>query len=210
MKTQSKSYFNWAVSLSAAFLCCLGAQADSLWTEEPRLSQFSDKKAFAIGDIVTVVVQESNTTRKDSSTQTSKKTGLDASIDSFLFSPDASRFMTKGGKLPALKMQSQNDFQGGGKINNTESIMARFGVRVVDVLPNNNLLVEGQRQTSFSGESQTVILRGTLRPADITPNNTVFSYNLADVSLKFEGKGAVSSTQRKGWFTKAFDVLNPF
>jgi len=217
MKTPSKSCFSlctaWAILLCAFVI---EAQADSLWSPEPKLSQFADKKAFSIGDLVTVVVQESNTTRKDSSTKTSKKTALDASIDSFLFSPDASNFLTKGRKdgsgreLPAIRMQSQNDFDGGGKINNSETIVARFGVRVVDVLPNNNLIVEGQRFTSFAGESQTVILRGTLRPADITPNNTVFSYNLADVSLKFSGKGAVSSVQRKGWFSKAFDLLNPF
>ena len=66
------------------------------------------------------------------------------------------------------------------------------------------------RQTSFSGESRTVILRGTVRRDDISPANTVFSYSLADVSIKFVDSGAISNSQKKGWFTRAWDVLTPF
>ena len=185
-------------------------RADSLWSAELKISLVGDKKGNAVGDIITVVVQENNTTKKDSSTKTAKKTALDAGIDSFLFSPGASKFMTKGGALPAMKMASNNSFDGGGQIDNSASIVARFGVRVVDELPNGNLLVEGTRLTQFSGESQTIILRGTVRQEDITSNNTVFSYNLADVSIKFVDSGAVSNSQKKGWFGKVWDVLTPF
>jgi flagellar L-ring protein precursor FlgH len=83
-------------------------------------------------------------------------------------------------------------------------------VRVIDVLPNQNLVIEGKRQTSFGGETQDIILRGIVRPADITANNTVFSYNVADATIKFSGKGAVSETQRKGWFTRVWEKLTPF
>lgn len=208
MKTQSKSFSS---ALCAAVLSAtVPAQADSLWSIEYNVSLIADKKAKAIGDIVTVVVQESNSTRKDASTKTAKSTELDASINTFLYSPTASSFLTKRGKLPAMNLSSKHDFDGGGQINNSESILARFGVRVVDVLPNGNLIVEGLRQSQFSRESQTIILRGTVRPHDITPNNTVFSYNLSDVSIKFHSSGAVSDTQKKGWFTRAWEVLTPF
>jgi flagellar L-ring protein FlgH len=215
MKTPSRCCFKILSGLSALLLSAAQLSADSLWSPEIRQSQFADTTAHAIGDLITVVVQESNTTRKDSTTKTSKKTSLDASIEAFLYSPAASSFLTKtgpgGGRhLPAMRMGSKTDFDGGGRINNSESIISRFGVRVVDVLPNNNLIVEGLRQTSFSGESQTIILRGTLRPFDITPNNTVFSYNLADVALKFENSGTVSDAQRKGWFTRVWDKVTPF
>lgn len=198
--------------LGLGALICFGAtaQADSLWTREASQSLVADKKARAVGDIITVVVQENNSTKKDSSTKTDKSTDMDASIQAFMYSPAAPSFLTHKGKMPALGYKMKNGFEGKGAINNTETIEHRFGVTVVDVLPNGNLLVEGLRQTSFSGESQTVILRGTVRTYDITSNNTVFSYNLADVSIKFNSSGAVSNSQRKGWFSRAWDVLSPF
>ena len=161
-------------------------------------------------EIITVVVQESITTKKDSSTKSDKNSSLDASLQSFLFSPGASKLLTKGGKLPAMAMSSKNGFEGKGAIANSETITHRFGVTIRDVLPNGNLMVEGLRQTTFSGESKTVILRGTLRSYDVTFDNTVLSSNLADVSIRFEDSGAISNAQKKGWFSRAWDVLTPF
>jgi flagellar L-ring protein precursor FlgH len=118
--------------------------------------------------------------------------------------------LTKKGSLPALRYSAKNDFNGGGAINNSEKIVARIAVRVIDVLPNRNLVIEGSRETAFSGEQQTAILRGTIRQEDIAGNNTVFSYNIADASIKFISRGTVTDSQRKGWFTKIWDKLSPF
>jgi flagellar L-ring protein precursor FlgH len=210
MKTLSKSRSKILVGLGFLLSLASIVQADSLWRPELRISLVADKKAHAVGDIITIIVQENSTTKKDSSTQTSKKTSLDASLKSFLFAPTASKFMTKKGQLPAMAMSSDNSFDGGGSINNSETIGARFGATVTDVLPNGNLIVQAARQSSFSQESQTIVLRGTLRSYDIAANNTAFSYNLADTSIKFMSSGAVSNSQKKGWFSKVFDVLTPF
>ena len=112
--------------------------------------------------------------------------------------------------MPKLETTSQNKFEGSGAVNNSGSINSRFAVRVVDVLPNKNLIIEGVRRTSFSGESQTIILRGTVRPQDVTPVNTVVSYNLADVSIRFKDEGVVNDSQKKGWFGKLWDKVSPF
>ena len=186
------------------------AMADSLWTEGQSKAMVSDKRATGVGDILSIVVQETSVASKDNSTKTSKTAGVDASIASFLFSPGASGLLTQKGQLPALKYSAQTDFEGGGTINNSEKIQARIAVQVIDVLPNGNLVVEGRRTTSFSGEMQEAILRGTVRPTDIGANNTVYSYNVADASIKFVGKGAVSDAQKKGWFTRLWDKLTPF
>ena len=125
-------------------------------------------------------------------------------------SPAASGLLTKGGQMPALKADSASGFSGGGKIDNSERIVARLAVVVVDALPNGNLIIEGRRQTAYAGETQDIILRGVVRPADIQPNNTVFSYHVADASLKFVSKGTVTDSQRKGWFQRFWDKLTPF
>ncbi len=183
--------------------------AQSLW-KETSVAITADKRAQKIGDVITILVQENATATKDNSTQTAKSAGADIGITSFLYGPAASGLLTKGGKYPALNYNAKTDFSGGGKINNSEVITARIAVRVMDVLPNGNLVIEGSRHTSFSGESQDAILRGTVRLEDIAANNTVYSYNVADASIKYISKGSVSDVQKKGWFTRIFDKINPF
>ena len=85
-----------------------------------------------------------------------------------------------------------------------------MAVRVIDVLPNHNLIIEGKRETSFGGEQQTAVLHGIVRVEDIMANNTLYSYNIADAQVKIQGKGSISDTQRKGWFTKVWDKVSPF
>ncbi|HEY1171686.1 MAG TPA: flagellar basal body L-ring protein FlgH [Verrucomicrobiae bacterium] len=184
--------------------------AQSLWKEETSKPMVADKKARAVGDIVTILIQESNTTSKEQGTQTAKKSGVDASIASFLYGPAASGLLTKGGKYPAMKFSSSTDFDGGGKISNSEKITARISVRVIEVMPNGNLMLEGTRQTSFSGESQEAILRGVVRTEDVAANNTVYSYQLADATIKFISKGTLSDSQKKGWFNRVWDKVSPF
>jgi len=184
--------------------------AQSLWKESTARSMVADKRAHAVGDVVTILVQESSTATKDNSTSTEKKAALDASIATFLYSPAASSLLTQKGAMPAMKWSSDHSFNGGGKINNSETIDARIAVRVVEVLPNANLVIEGTKKTSFSGETQDAVLRGVIRQEDITANNTVYSYNVADVTLKYVSKGSVSDAQRKGWLTKVWDKVSPF
>lgn len=201
------------VALAACMLArpgILPARADSLWSDSPKLALVSDRRAVAVGDIVTVMVQENNSTAKDSRTQTSKKSSIDASVAAFLYSPAASGLMTKGGKMPAMNMGAASAANNGGQVKNSDSIVTRFAVRVVDALPNENLVVEGIRRTSFGGEDQTITLRGTLRRSDITPANTVYSYNLADLSLAYSGSGVISDAAKKGWFHRAWDKISPF
>ncbi|MBI3868677.1 MAG: flagellar basal body L-ring protein FlgH [Verrucomicrobia bacterium] len=196
---------------SLAFLLARADAADPVFTDvNYSRSMFADRRAFAAGDLLSIVVQENSTATKDVSTTTGKKSSTDASIDTFLWSPSKSKLLTKGGVLPAMKWSSKNDFDGSGKINNTEKIVARVEVVVKDVLPNGNLVVEGKRQTAFSGETQDIVLRGLVRQADVTANNTVFSYQVADATINIVSKGAASNSTRKGWFTRVWDKVSPF
>jgi len=200
--------------LLAAFLlltgCAALAQAQSLWKPDSARSMVADKRAGSVGDIITIVIQENNSASKDNSTATAKKSSIDASVDTFLYSPDASKFLTHNGKMPAMKMAGVQDFAGSGKINNNEKVTARIAARVVDVLPNRNLVIEGTRKIAFAGESQDAVLRGVIRLEDITANNTIFSYNIADATIRYLSKGTVTDNQRKGWFTKIWEKVTPF
>jgi flagellar L-ring protein precursor FlgH len=182
----------------------------SLWKDESSKSMFADKRARAVGDIITIMVQENNSASKENSTQTSKSSSVDASLQTILYSPAGSGFLTHNGQMPAMKFGGSQSFDGGGKINNTERMTARIAVKVVDVLPNGNMIIEGRRETLVSGEKQEAILRGTVRSEDVAANNTVFSYNVADASIKFIGKGTISDNQRKGWLQRVWEKVTPF
>lgn len=197
-----------AVALGIASLSV--AQAQSLWNDATSKSMFADKRAGSVGDILTIIVQENTSSAKENSTKTAKNTGLDAAINTFLYSPAASGLLTKGGQLPAMKMASKNTFDGGGQIQNSEKLTTRIAVRVIDVLPNGSLVLEGRRQTKIAGETTDAVLRGVVRSEDVMANNTVFSYNVADASIQYLSKGPVSDSQRKGWFTKIWDKVTPF
>ena len=215
MKKQSKSLL-FRFCLTGLFVCFLAlgqAQADSLWSKETAVSLYSDHKAKRVGDIITVIVLESNSASRNSSAKTEKKSDINASISNFINANlEGKVFPNALGKVqsPKLGTTSQSKFEGKGAVNNSGSFNSRFAVRVVDVLPNNNLIIEGVRRTTFSGESQTIILKGTVRPRDVTPLNTVYSYHLADVSIGLKDEGAVSDSLKKGWFTKLWGKIAPF
>ena len=211
MKKQSKSLL-FRFCLTGLFVCFLAlgqAQADSLWSKETAVSLYTDHKAKRVGDIITVIVLESNSASRNSSAKTEKKSDINASISDFINPNLAGKVLGKV-QSPKLGTTSQSNFEGKGAVNNSGSFNSRFAVRVVDVLPNNNLIIEGVRRTTFSGESQTIILKGTVRPRDVTPLNTVYSYHLADVSIGLKDEGAVSDSLKKGWFSKLWGKIAPF
>jgi flagellar L-ring protein FlgH len=210
MNKPFSSYFNRRFLLVLAVLLPGLLRADSLWRDDVSRPMFADKRASNVGDIVTISVQETTTSTKNNKTTSAKSSGADASISSFFYSPTASSLLTKGGKLPALKFDASTDYSGGGTIDNKETIGAYVAARVIDVLPNGSLVIEGKRETAFSGEQQTIVLRGVVRREDISANNLVYSYNIADASIHITSKGTITDVQRKGWFTRIWDKLSPF
>jgi len=184
------------------------APAQSLWRDDVSKPMFADKRATAVGDIITIIISENTTATKNNETKTERSSSLTSAISSFLFPG----FLAKGGvggSMPSIAYSSDHKHDGSGAINNSESIIAHVAVQVIDVLPNRNLVIEGRRETSFSGEKQTIILRGIVRAADVAANNTVLSYNVANATVEIASKGTVTDSQKKGWFNRVWDKLNP-
>jgi flagellar L-ring protein precursor FlgH len=210
MKNKKRFLSKLVLGTALTVLLPAMAHADSLWLDGTSRPMFVDKRAVNVGDIVTIVVQENSSANKDNSTTSERQSSLSAAITSFLYSPGASGLLTKGGQLPAMAYNSDAKHAGNGTIKDSESIVAEIAVRVIDVLPNGNLVLEGKRDTSFSGEHQTIILRGVVRSEDVAKDDTVLSFNVADATIQIIGKGTVSDSQNKGWFTRLWDKINPF
>lgn len=200
------------LNLLTALLLLLpvAAQSQSVWPEANVSSIVADKRSLNVGDIITISVSENSTANKNNSTATERKSSLSAAITAFLYPAGATSLLTKSGQLPAMAYNSDAVHNGSGTISDSETIVAQIAVRIIDVMPNGNLVVEGKRETSFSMEHQTIVLRGVVRPDDVQSDNTVFSYNVADATIQILGRGTVSDGQDKGWFTRIWDKINPF
>jgi flagellar L-ring protein FlgH len=199
-----------AILSALILLLPLMAQSQSLWSETASKSIFADKRSLNIGDILTIAISESSTENKNNDTATERKSSLSAAITAFLYPAGATGLLTKSGQLPAMAYNSDHVHNGSGTISDSETIVAQIAVQIKDVLPNGDLVVEGRRETAFSMEHQTIVLRGIVRPEDVQSNNTVFSYNVADATIQIIGKGTVSDSQNKGWFNRIWDKINPF
>ena len=215
MKTVSKSASNPALPvLFAAFvLATPAAQAGSLWPVNGgtgERSMFADHKAARNGDILTVVVAESAAATNSQSKKSSRDSSLQDSVGQFLFSAAASKFGTHAGELPAINLTGKSSSSGGGEVANTQSLNSRAAVLVTDVLPNGNLVIEGVRVVTFSGETQYVVLHGLVRPDDIAADNTVISTNIAGARVEFIAEGSITDAQKRGWLSKVYEKLRPF
>jgi len=205
MKTVSKSASKLAL---VAALLAVGARAESLWPAAGAGSQaglVADRKAAAKGDILTIVIDE---TAAATSSQ-SKKSSRDSSMNDAL-----SKFIYTGlgfhcGELPGMAGTGKASYSGGGDVSNTQSLTARAAVLVTDVLPNGNLVLEGVRVVTFSGETQYVVLHGLVRPDDIARDNTVQSSNIADARVQFYSEGSLTEAQKRGWLAKVYEKLRP-
>jgi len=200
------------LTLSALFATALPVAADSLWTAagSAERAMYADRKASRVGDILTVVVIESAATQSSQSKSTNSAANVDAGVEQFLFPADISRLGTHKGALPAIKLGGSNDFNGGGEVNNSQTLTARAAVLVTDVLPNGNLVIEGVRRVISAGETQHVILHGLVRSDDVTSTNTVLSSNIADARVEFINEGSLTDAQKKGWLTKLYEKLRPY
>ena len=79
----------------------------------------------------------------------------------------------------------------------------------VAALPNGNLVIEGVRVVSFSGETQYVVLRGIVRRDDIARDNSVVSTNIADARVEFHSEGSLTDAQKRGWLARIYERLRP-
>lgn len=158
-----------------------------------------DTVARQAGDILTVIVDEHALAEFAAKTQASKS-------DSASFSPSFFVDFLQRIFRP-FSVSSSSKTQGDGKTSNSQKIEARLAVVVREVTPQGNLVVEGSRTLVTNRESQTLFVRGVVRPYDVLPDNTVRSEHLADAEVSTVGKGLVADRQRRGLITNLLEWL---
>ena len=180
----------------AVFTLALNAQD---MRQNAYASLFSDQKANRQGDAITIIVLESTQASNNSETNAGRKSDV-----GFGFSGGVDKTA-----LPNvnLKMSANNDFSGQGSTQTTGNIRTKISATVDTVLANGNLVIRGSKKITINGEEQMIQVKGIVRPSDISPNNTVLSYNISDAELSFEGNGIIDNAQKPGLLSKLFHWL---
>jgi len=163
-------------------------------------SLFTDIKANKVGDILTVMIYEQSqaTQKSESKTEKSSKTSASGGpgVGSLDFIP-----------LFGMDFDNSNTFDGKGENTRNGTLTARMSVTVMSVLPNGDLVIEGTRTVGISGDRETLALTGVVRQKDISPDNTVDSYLIADAEIHYTGKGNANTASRPGFLSRLFGWL---
>jgi flagellar L-ring protein precursor FlgH len=177
-------------------------------------SIYSDPLAHSVGDLVTIVVDLTNSVEKDQNTSTSKTAAVDAVLTSLLYPNDGTskgyNFLNYHGNPPTTAWNAASSYAGGGTVKNTEATSTTIQARVVSILPNGVLQIEARRLSKAADEDSAMILTGEIRPEDLSSTNTISSSMVAELQLVQKGKGTLTNNQRKGWLTKLYEFLSPF
>lgn len=174
----------------------LPAAAESLYQEGSFQPLTADNKAFRVGDSLTVQVFENSSATSSADTDTRRKNDLSGSVTH------------NGGKLVGqFGIGIAGDFDGGGRTQRTNRLLATLSVTVLEVLPNRDLRVAGEQQLMVNDELQKVNLEGRVRPQDISTGNVVLSTRLADARITYVGEGDVSDRARRSAWRRILDWL---
>ena len=165
---------------------------------------FGRGRNFEVGDIVTVILDESTQAKRATTTAVSRTSKIDVLPDTALTKP-------RSGILGSVKLDGMStDSQGAGAADQQASLTGSLAVSVVEVMGNGNLIVRGEKELSLSEGSEIIQIAGVIRPEDISPNNTVLSRRLAHSQISYRGSGDLAAAAKPGWATNIINRIWPF
>jgi len=164
----------------------------SIYQPGADLRLFEDVKARRIGDVLTVRLVETTDAKKKADTIANRKavTSVKAPM---LMGQEAAQVL---GYDVKTSLESEHDFNGQGGSNQSNALRGFISVTVVEVLPNGNLRVQGEKRVGLNQGNEYIKLSGIVRPADIDTSNTVESTKVADATMIYNGDGVVADANR--------------
>lgn len=165
---------------------------------------FEDHAARRVGDIVTVTLTERTNARKNADLGTSKDTSISVQAP-YLMGMNPATIL---GQDVKTEIETAHAFDGAGDAQQSNQLTGNISVTVVEVLPNGNLRVRGEKRVTLNDGNEYIRLSGIVRPIDIDVANTVPSSKVADATIMYTGDGAVADSNKMGWIARFFN--SPF
>ena len=177
----------------------------AIYRPEAHRPLFEDRRARLVGDILTVSLQEKTSAKQSSASSLDRQGKLDASVAAMpLLKPGASIL----GKLSGSG-ESANSMSGKGDTASDNTFTGTITVTVLEVLPNGNLVVSGEKQIGINQNADTLRFSGVVNPATILAGNVVSSTQIADARLQVRGTGDIDRAQTGGWLSRFFLSWSP-
>ena len=178
--------------------------SDNVYPNQPR-SLYSSVKAKNIGDLVTILINETSSISDDLKLSVKKSS---STTDNF--SETLNKIIPQSIKklLPTDEVPNVDNFGGGTTVGNTASISRKTNMKesvmaqVVQVLPNGNLVVQGKKSAINAGERIDMIVSGIVDPRLITSTGTIDSSKVANLQVAVTGKGTISRSDNDGTMNK--------
>ena len=165
---------------------------------------FEDRRARYVGDTMTIAIAETTSASTKSDTKASRTTSISASAPTIAGLPGKS-FQGMG-----LAASGSNSLDGKGEAAANNVFTGTITVTVIEVLPNGNLLVSGEKQVSIGTGTEFIRLSGIVNPYFISTANTISSTNVADARIEYKESGVISEAQVMGWLARFFLSVLPF
>jgi len=165
---------------------------------------FEDRRARFVGDTLIINIQEKVQASKKSENKTTRSATVDVAVPTIVGLP------FKGAQGTALSAADTNNFDGKGENTSSNDFTGTLTVTVIEVYPNGNLLVSGEKQIGLKEGEEFVRFSGVVNPNTITAANTVTSTQVADARIEYKANGFLDSAQVMGWLGRFFLTFMPF
>jgi flagellar L-ring protein FlgH len=170
----------------------------------PYLPFFEDRRARNIGDTLTIVINEKISASQKSSSSANRDSSASVSVPVVQHLPG--KFL-QGADLSA---KTGTKFDGKGETANDNLFTGTITTTVVEVMPNGNLRVAGEKQIGLNRSVETLRFYGVVNPVNVGPSNSVSSNLVADARMEYRGRGYISEAQTMGWLSRFFMNVLPF
>jgi flagellar L-ring protein FlgH len=169
------------------------ATPGSIWTDSGRLTRMTtDVRAMRPHDLIQVVVAENLAASTDGTVKNSRASNATSGLSGLIGTLKAGNALQN-----IITQNSVAGLNAQGTSATNSNLSTTFGGQVVEVLPNGMLVVEAARQVEFSQQTQTILLRGLVRPEDISQQNQVLSTAISSLELEVRGKGIINDYTRR-------------
>ena len=158
-------------------------------------SLLQDKRAIRLGDILTIVLDESTQSSKSAGTSFGKSSNLSIGVPTVL-NKDYTKLQSSA--------EAERDFQGSAKSSQQNTLRGAIAVTVHRVLPNGTLLVKGEKTLRLNQGDEFIRLEGLVRVDDINRFNQVSSQSVANAKISYAGRGVLNDSNSAGWLTRFF------
>lgn len=183
----------------------------SIYTKGVRDGLFGDSKAYRVGDLITIVLQEEMNSIKGVSNNLNRKSTngfLSALQKAALAGSGAFAFPWMIAEDSPSEQELKNESS--GSTGHANKLFGQISASVVRVLSNQNLVVRGEKLITLNQGDEYIQISGIIRPEDVLPDNTVLSFRVANAQITYSGSGEVHDATRAGWGTSLLYKIWPF